>query len=268
MAIVMRESRDLVYLVDDEIRVPHAFTTRLGGVSEGVFASLNLGINRGDNRDAVTENYRRITRLLGTAAEDLVFSRQVHGDRVRVVTSVDQAVDIFRPTEHEADGSVTIERDLPLAAFYADCIPILLWDESTGAVGAVHAGWRSTVLDIVGRAVEKLLLLSDGNPQTIRAAIGPGIGPCCFEAGPEVPEAVTACLGDEARFCIQDVAPGKFVVDLKETNRRLLLRRGLLPAHISAAEHCTMCMPELFWSHRFHGEDRGSQAALILSPEG
>ena len=265
MAIVSRKSGNLLYLIDDAIPVPHAFTTRLGGVSEGTLSTLNLGVNRGDDPDAVLENYRRLTSLFGITTEELVLSRQVHGDVVRVVTEADRQGDLFRSTESEADGLVTGAKNLPLIVFTADCIPILLWDEKTGAVGAVHAGWRSTVLDIAGRAVDQLVSALGAAPQTIRAAIGPGIGLCCFETDPEVPEALTACLGDEAANCIRDAAPGKCMVDLKEANRLLLLRRGLLPERISVAEHCTMCMPQLFWSNRIHGTGRGSQAALILS---
>ncbi|MCL2569208.1 MAG: peptidoglycan editing factor PgeF [Oscillospiraceae bacterium] len=266
MAIITRQFGDLVYLVDEQIPVPHAFTTRLGGVSEGIYASLNLRQNLGDDPAAILENYNRITAALGTRNEDLVFSRQVHGDAVRAVGPADQFGDIFRAVAWEADGLVTAERDVALAVFTADCIPVLLWDASTGAVGAVHAGWRSTVLDIVGKAVGKLMEFG-ADPQTIRAAIGPGIGACCFETGSEVSAAVRAILGEEAEDSIRELEDGKAVVDLKEVNRRLLVRAGLLPAHITVAVECTMCLPDLFWSHRVTEGLRGAQAAMIVMRE-
>jgi len=271
MAIVTRRVAGLVYLADEQIPVPHGFTTRFGGVSTGVYDSLNLGQNLGDDPAAVLENYNRITAALGIRREDLVFSRQVHGDRVRVVGRADCHPPLQETTE-EADGLVTAERGVALAVFTADCIPVLLWAEGTDIVGAVHAGWRSTVLDIVGKSVGRMAALG-ADPGRIRAAIGPGIGPCCFETGPEVPEAVERVLGNVGATCGRPQAhavrpyksrpDGKYMVDLKEVNRRLLIRAGLRPERVTMAAACTMCRPELFWSHRVTNGVRGSQAAMI-----
>jgi len=264
MAIIKQQAGELVYFTDEQIPVPHAFTTRLGGVSTGVYESLNLSLTLGDDPEPLFENYKRITAVLGTRPENLVCTRQVHEDNVRTVGAADCLGDIFQPIDEAADGLVTAEREVALAMFSADCIPILLWDAGTGAVGAVHAGWRSTVLDIAGIAVQKLESLG-AKPQNIRAAIGPGIGPCCFETDPEVPEAVKALWGGEMPTCIRSLGGGKSAVDLKEVNRCLLLRAGLLPEHMTVSEYCTMCEPELFWSHRRSERVRGSQAAIILS---
>lgn len=264
MAIVSRRNGDLYYFIDDQIQVPHAFTTRLGGVSEGMYESLNLGVARGDDPVAVTENYDRILAELGTVKESLVFSRQVHENTVRVVKHCHRLPDLFGPVE-EADGLVTIAPDMALAVFTADCIPILLWDKGTGAVGAVHAGWRSTVQDIAGVAVEKLITLG-ADPAHIRAAIGPGIGSCCFETGPEVPQGVLDVLGEDGRDCIRSKEDGKYMVNIKEVNRRLLCRAGLLSEHISVAAQCTLCDPATFWSHRATGVNRGSLAGIIVKP--
>ncbi|MCL2589009.1 MAG: peptidoglycan editing factor PgeF, partial [Oscillospiraceae bacterium] len=242
MAIVTRKAGALVYLADEQIPVPHAFTTRLGGVSEGIYESLNLGARLGDDPAAVAENYDRIAAVLGISEPAIVLSRQVHGDCVRTVRRGDTR-------DTEADGLVTDDLGTALAVFTADCIPILLWDAGTGAVGAVHAGWRGTVQDIVGKAVGKLLAFG-ADPRTIRAAIGPGIGSCCFETDTDVPQAVRAVLGDEAADCIQDKPSGKAMVNLKEVNRRLLIRAGVPPEQITVAAECTMCAPDLFWSHR------------------
>jgi YfiH family protein len=220
----------------------------------------------GDDPAAVTENYTRITGILGTERERMVFSRQVHGDIVRIVGKADCFQDIASPFE-EGDALVTIEPDVTLAVFTADCIPILLWDAYTGAVSAIHAGWRSTVLDITGKAVEKLCALTS-DPKHVRAAIGPGIGKCCFETGAEVPEAVRKVLGsDDAEACITGKSAGKSMVDLKETNRRLLIRAGVSPDHIRVSGYCTMCNPDLFWSHRVTEGKRGVQAAIIRRGE-
>jgi len=265
MAIVSRKNGDLYYFIDDQIQVPHAFTTRFGGVSKGIYKSLNLAVSRGDDPVAVTENYDRILAELGTGKESLVFSRQVHENTVRVVDHRHRLPRLFASAE-KADGLVTATKGIALAVFTADCIPILLWDNITGAVGAVHAGWRSTVQDIVRVAVEKLTSLG-ADPAHIRAAIGPGIGPCCFETGPEVPQAVLDVLGKTSCNCFYPKSNLKYMVNIKEVNRRLLLRAGLLPKHISVAAQCTMCAPETFWSHRATGGKRGSLAAIIVSPE-
>jgi len=265
MAIIQQRSGDLVYLVDENIHVPHAFTTRQGGVSTGVYESLNLGMNRGDDPGAVAENFDRITAALGTTRGSLVFSKQVHGDTVRVVTGADRIGDLFDNDLPEADGLITAEGDLPLMVFTADCIPILLWDAGTGAVGAVHAGWRSTVLDIAGKAVGRMVRAYGTDPAQIRAAIGPGIGPCCFETGPEVPAAVRASGEEAFSTCITAGDDGRSFVDLQAVNRGLLLRAGVLGAHISTAAVCTMCEPETYWSHRATAGVRGSQGAIIVS---
>jgi len=266
MAIITRKSGDLVYLIDEQIPVPHAFTTRLGGVSQGIYESLNLGMALGDDPAAVAENYARITEILGTKREQMVFSRQVHGDIVRIVDQADYFKDISSLFA-EGDGLITTEPDVTLAVFTADCIPILLWDAHAGAVSAIHAGWRSTVLDITGKAVDKLCTLAASDPKYIRAAIGPGIGGCCFETGAEVPEAARKVLGHEAEACITGRDGDKSMVDLKELNRRLLIRAGLSPDHISVSDTCTMCNPHLFWSHRVTEGRRGVQAAIIRRGE-
>lgn len=264
MAISMHKSGDLLYLADDHIPVPHAFTTRLGGVSTGVFSSLNLGVNLGDKPDSVYKNFDVLTVALGTKKERLVFSRQVHGNRVRTVGEKDFLGNVLSPIAHEADALVTAQPNVPLLVFVADCIPILLWDSKTGAVGAVHAGWRSTVQDIVGHAIAKLCALRS-DPRNIRAAIGPGIGFCCFETGPDVAGAVCGLLGDSAKSCMGAGQAGKYKIDLKAVNRLLLIRSGVPADQINVATQCTMCMPDLFWSHRATGGVRGSQAAMICA---
>lgn len=266
MAIRTRKSGDLVYLIDENIPVPHAFTTRLGGVSEGSYHSLNPHPHVGDDPAAVSENVERILAVLGGDKAQVVFSRQIHTDHIRVVGASDCLTDIHHPLTQEADGLITIEPDVTLAVFTADCIPILLWDAYTGAVAALHAGWRSTVLDIAGKAVEKLCAMAS-YPKYIRASIGPGIGMCCFETDSDVPEAMFETLGADVVECIKDLGSGKSRVDLKEVNRRLLLGARLLPEHITVSDYCTMCNPDLFWSHRVTGDKRGAQAAIIRRGE-
>jgi len=252
-----------MYTTFDNIKTLHAFTTRHGGVSRGVYGALNLGVNRGDDPANVRENYRIIGDKLGIDISKLVFSKQVHEDCVRVVTAADSLGNIENPVPYEADGLVTSEKNLPLIIFTADCIPILLHDPKAGVIGAVHAGWRSTVLDIAGKAVGKMVTELGASPQDIRAAIGPGIGSCCFETGSEVPEAVNQLMGGDAQQFIEPHGR-KFKVDLKGINKKLLTRAGVCEENIEVSEECTHCLSEKYWSHRKTGGVRGSQASIIM----
>jgi YfiH family protein len=252
------------YLVADGIAVPHAFTTRLGGVSEGYLASLNLGMNRGDENEKVEKNYAILEETIGFAANKLVLANQVHGDDVRVVTAAD-----CRGLDHraypECDGLITNTPGVSLVVFTADCTPILLHDPVTGAVGAVHAGWRGTALDIAGKAVAKMVAEFGCLPQNIRAAIGPNIGPCCFQTDGDVPQAMVQAFGLEAEAYVR-AAGNKYYVNLKNMNALALRRAGV--ENIEISEECTMCNPAKYWSHRYTQGLRGSQGAVICCKGG
>lgn len=245
--------------------VRHAFTTRPGGFSEGIFSSLNLAVNRGDGRDSVSKNYRKLCGFLETEPSKPVFSSQVHEDGIRSVTTGDSIGDIFSEVRYKADGLITKEPGLPLIIFIADCIPILLMCPKTPAVGAVHAGWRGTALNIAGKAIRKMRDEFGCRPEDMLAAIGPGIGACCFETGTEVPEAILKLgLDDTEKFIINTDLTGKFRVDLKAVNRAALLKEGLRPENIAVSPECTMCQNDKFWSHRATKGQRGAQAAVIM----
>lgn len=260
MSVITNKPGKLDYLTAEGITVPHCFSTRYGGVSEGCLASLNLGIHRGDKPKNVLENYKILGKVLGFRLTDLVFTRQTHTDIVRKVTWENAGEGLFLPVEPECDALITDEPGLVLAAFTADCTPILLHDPVTGAVGAVHAGWRGTVADIAGKTVKAMCESYGCCPENIRAAIGPNIGICCFETDRDVPDAVLTVLGEEGKRFIRKTGV-KFHVDLKGVNRELLTRAGV--KHIDVSEECTACEPDRFWSHRVVGSARGSLAALI-----
>ena len=265
MSVITNKIGKLEYLTAEGIRVPHCFTTRFGGVSEGYLSSLNLGIHRGDKPENVVKNYEILGEALGFGVEDLVFTRQTHTNIVRVVDERNRGEGLFREVEPECDALVTNTPGVTLAAFTADCTPILLHDPVTGAVGAVHAGWRGTVADIAGNAVRAMAENFGAKPENIRAAIGPNIGVCCFETHADVPDAVREILGAEAeRFIVP--AGEKFRVDLKGVNGALLHRAGVRQIEVSC--DCTACQPERFWSHRRVGNDRGSLAAIIVCEGG
>lgn len=251
----------LVYMTAGNIDAVHAFTTRHGGVSGGIYASLNLSIDRGDNPDHVRRNYELLGAALGFDADRIVLSRQVHGDTVRHVTAADLQSP-FDPVP-EGDGLITLDRNVPLFIFTADCVPILLHDPVRGAVGAVHAGWRGTVSDIAGAAVRRMTDQLGCRPADIRAAIGPSISLCCYETGSDVADAVESLLGCSAgRFVLK--SGDRYRVDLKGVNGFLLTRAGLYEENIIVSDDCTSCLSRTYWSHRATGGRRGSQAAVIM----
>ena len=266
MPIVTVKQENLEYLVARGIGAPHAFTTRLGGVSTGHLSSLNLGLHRGQNADDpenVAKNQGIMANALGFDPKKLVLSHQVHSDITRRVTAAD-ALGIDHHLYPECDGLITNDPGTALLIFTADCTPILLHDPVTGAVGAVHAGWRGTAADIAGKAVRAMCEQLDCKAENICAAIGPNIGFCCFETDAEVPDAMVKAFGAEASKFIRPMGE-KFYVNLKEINALALTRAGVQNIEISA--ECTMCSHDRFWSHRYTRGLRGSQGAIIVCRE-
>lgn len=250
------------YMTAPVITARHAFTTRIGGVSEGHLASLNLGSNRGDVPERVFENYRLLGEAVGVDVRRMAFTKQVHGAVVRTVDEAD--VHTFgTDVPYEADGIVTNVQGLALICFTADCVPVLLHDAAAGVIAAVHCGWRSSVADILGNAVSAMTALG-AVPEHICAGIGPAISRCCFEVGTEVIEAAEAYLGGDIEGLYSAGMPGKHYLDLKGANARRLLQLGLRETNIAVSEECTVCSHEKYWSHRYTCGQRGSQGALIV----
>lgn len=263
MAICSHTHGQLEYLAAEGLCVPHCFTTRSGGVSTGHLASLNLGFHRGDAPGNVEENFRRVAGLLGVPLEQLVLTRQVHSDTVRPVGR-EAWGELWSPDRPECDALVTNVPGTALAVFTADCTPILLHDPVTGAVGAIHAGWRGTAASIAAKTVSAMSRLYGTDPADLRAAIGPNIGPCCFETDADVPQAMVEAYGPQAREQIR-AAGDKYYVNLKALNALSLSSAGVRRIEISG--ECTVCSSQRFWSHRATRGLRGSQGAMILCKE-
>ncbi|MBQ6431358.1 MAG: peptidoglycan editing factor PgeF [Oscillospiraceae bacterium] len=262
MGFYVNRKGALEYLTADALAgTAHCFSTRYGGVSKGHLASLNLGVHRGDQPENVLENYRILGQAVGFRPEDTVFTRQVHSDIIDRIGRNDCGRGLLTPVDHECDGLVTNEKNVVLTVFSADCTPVLLYDPVCGAIGAVHAGWRGTAAEIAGKAAQRMCAEFGSKPENIRAAIGPCIGPCCFETDADVPEAMLSAFGDAANAAIRPVGK-KYYVNLKELNAIALRRAGV--TQIDVASACTACEPERFWSHRRVGGQRGSLAAMIM----
>ncbi len=244
--------------------VRHGFSTRQGGVSPAPWDSLNLGANRGDDPANLRENFSRFCAAVGADPNALVKNQQVHSDIIRPVTRADVMASPETPGTVEADGLITDQPGVCLTIFSGDCIPVLLYDPVRHCIAAAHAGWRGTAAGIAARAAEAMVRDYGCRADNILAAIGPGIGPCCFETHGDVPDGLRAGLGGDAEAFIRPLdRPGKFSVDLKGANARWLERAGLLRPHIAICPACTACNLDEFWSHRVQGNARGSMAAMI-----
>ena len=264
MSVITKKQGQLEYLAAEGISVPHCFTTRYGGVSQGYLSSMNIGLHRGDDPRNVEENFRILADALGIVPEDFVLTKQIHSDIVVKVGRENRGKHMVEGASPECDALITNESGVALVVFTADCTPILLHDPVTGAVGAAHAGWKGTALGIAAKTVEAMVAEFGCDPANIRAAIGPNISACCFETDADVPNAMIAALGEEAKPFICPNGD-KYYVNLKEINALWLRRSGVREIEISDA--CTSCQSDRFWSHRVTRGQRGSQGAIIVCKE-
>ncbi|MCL6634462.1 MAG: peptidoglycan editing factor PgeF [Peptococcaceae bacterium] len=245
--------------------VVHGFTTRAGGVSEGPYAGLNTAFHVGDRPENVLANRALACRALGIDSRHLVAGVQVHGEGIAVVDGRDRGRGAL--SQHDAlpgtDALVTGTPAVPLASFYADCVPVFLLDPVRGVVALAHAGWKGTVLMIGKKTVEKMTEVFGTDPGHCLAGIGPSIGPSCYEVDGRVMGPLR-----ESFTCWEDLAgpvsPGKWRLDLWEANRRALLAAGLQEENIVVARLCTSCHNHLFFSYRAQGGTAGRMASLIM----
>lgn len=231
-----------------------AYTTRLGGFSQGPYASLNLGYVEGDDEEKVKRNRNLVGNALDFAPTKWKGSKQVHGCRIIHVDKDSQRL--------QADGLITDRRNLLLYVLLADCLGITVYDSITPSVGVAHAGWRGSIAGISGRLVEELSRGEKTAPENFWAALGPCINSCCYE----VDEPVLTPLFERWDFAEEVVIgfeSGHAHLDLKLLNYHILLKAGLDPAKISISEACTSCDSEEFFSYRRSGGDTGRLAAMI-----
>lgn len=263
MSFQRHEKNNLVWLTSsllDSPSIHHGFSTRKGGVSPAPRDSLNLD-ERGDSPVNVQENFRRLCGALEMDEKKVVLSKQVHKDDVRLVTKDDCGKGLWRPRDYDsADALICATPGIPLVVFSADCGVILLYDAHRGVIGAVHAGWRGTAANIVGKAAREMVRQFGCDPAHICAAIGPSIGSCCFETDADVPAALRNAMGQTAEPFMRRQS-SKWHIDLKGINRHWLEQEGVRT--IDTCADCTACRPDLYWSHRKMGLARGEQVAII-----
>lgn len=250
--------------------IRHAFSTRLGGVSTGIYSSMNLNDDRGDDPAAVMENFRLVAKALQTECGRMVLSDQTHTANVRIVTAEDAGKGLTRDQDYQdVDGMITNVPGLMLVTSHADCVPLFFVDPVHRAIGMTHSGWKGTWKRIGRVTVEKMHTEYGSNPENIIAVIGPSICRKCYEVGEELLDAFREEFSEEqCQAVFSPGKPGKYQLDLWEANRLILEEAGLMPEHITVSGLCTSCKSDLLWSHRKTKGQRGGLCAFLeLVPE-
>ena len=263
------ESRGVEYLTFPSLEktgiVSHLFSTRIGGASDGIYASMNLSYARGDRKEAVDENFRRIAEIMGRGIQDFVLSDQTHTTNVRKATEEDRGKGIVYQKDYcGVDGLITNEKHIVLATFYADCVPLFLVDKKHRAIGLSHSGWKGTA----GRMGEHTLLAMreayGTNPEDVEIGIGPSICKDCYEVGEDVAEAFAAGFPDKVRKEILFAkGGGKYHLDLWKANEYIFRMAGVPTEQISVTDICTCCNPNYLFSHRASQGKRGNLGAFL-----
>ncbi len=249
--------------LDETGLVKHGFSTRLGGVSTGHLASLNLGYSRGDAPENVTENHRRIAESIGFDYRRIVTSQQTHTTNIRVVTEEDAGKGILKERDYtDIDGLITNVLNLPLATYFADCVPLFFLDPVRKAIGLSHSGWRGTVGKIGAKTVRLMGENYGSQPENIIACIGPSICQGCYEVSEDVAEEFRKAF-ESTENMLFPKENGKYRLDLWEACRMGLLEAGLKAENIHVTDICTCCNKDLLFSHRATEGKRGNLAAFM-----
>lgn len=245
--------------------VTDGFSTRLGGVSEGCFSSLNLSFDRGDDRAAVAENFRRMGEALSVHCEDMVLSQQTHTTNIRIVTDEDRGKGITRERDYtDIDGLITNVPGICLVTTYADCVPLYFLDPVKKVIALSHSGWRGTVGKIGKKTVELMHDNFGSDPADILAAVGPSVCQDCYEVSADVidrfKEVFDRSVWDELFYGKPD---GKYQLDLWKANEKIFLEAGIRKEHIAVTNVCTHCNSGILYSHRAMGDKRGNLCAFL-----
>ena len=246
--------------------VRHLFSTRLGGVSEDIWSSMNLSYSRGDKKEAVDENYRRIADVLGCEVLDIVCSDQTHTTNVRMVDRKDCGKGILTAKDYtDVDGLITNVPGIVLATFYADCVPLFFIDIKNKAIGLSHSGWRGTVGRIGQRTIEAMANAYGTKAEDVIVAIGPSICQECYEVSGDVAEAFYEEFSKPGQGDSILYAKGndKYQLDLWKANQIVLEEAGVKTEHIQVTDLCTCCNPDYLFSHRASQGKRGNLGAFL-----
>ncbi len=254
-------------------RIRHAFSTRLGGVSTGIYSSMNLGYTRGDIKENVDENFRRMASVLQCEVSDFITGIQTHTVNVLRVGKEDAGKGVTRPVDYEdIDGLITNEPGIVLTTFYADCVPLFFVDPVNRAIGLSHSGWRGTVNRMGKVTIDAMRENFGTDPSHLICAIGPSICMNCYEVSENVADAFmkefSGCLLtagdtlDDHKF-LMSKGDDKYLLDLRAANRLIMLEAGVPADNIELPGICTCCNPGYLFSHRASKGQRGNMAGFL-----
>lgn len=244
--------------------VKHCFTTRMGGVSKGIFSSMNLSFTRGDEKEDVMENYKRLAEALGVSLENFVFTDQTHTTNVLQVTEKDAGKGILRERDYQdVDGLITNVRGLVLSTFFADCVPLYFVDPVHEAIGMSHSGWRGTVRRMGKATIEAMEQAFGTKTSDLICAIGPSICQDCYEVSEDVAEEFKSAFPGYEREILLEKGNGKYQLDLWKANEIVLEDAGVEKEHIAVTNLCTCCNPKLLFSHRASHGKRGNLGGFL-----
>lgn len=245
-------------------KVNHAFTTKIGGVSQGIFATMNMSFTVGDIESSVMQNYKNICAAANLTFQNLTLSYQTHTNNVRVITKEDIGKGIFKERDYtDVDGIITNLKNVPLVTQYADCTPLLFCDPVKEVIATSHAGWRGTVSEIGLTTVKKMTEVFGCDPKDIIAAVGPCICKDCYEVDTPVYNAFAQNGNFNLNKIFTKTYKDHYQLDLKEANKQVLLNAGIKEENIDICDLCTCCGNNWFHSHRYTNGKRGTLAAII-----
>lgn len=268
-AVRFENRRGVEYIefsIFDECRedVLAVFSTRKGGVSTGVYSSMNMGFETGDRKDNVLKNYEIFAGVVGIDYRKMVFSSQHHNSNIRLVTGSDAGKGILSERDYnDIDGLITNVPGIPLVTFHADCAPVYFYDFENRAIGLAHAGWRGTAAQIVVAMLDMMASAFGTAARGVKVVIGPAICGKCYEVGEDVMKRLSGMTIDIGDCIGYDEKSQKYYPDISFINKKLLIACGVLPENISISGVCTKENPDRFFSHRVHGKNRGIQAAIM-----
>ena len=252
-------------ILEGETWLTCGMSTRMGGVSEGDQASMNLGLTREENRENVVENFRRMCASLGVSMEKCVLSDQTHTDHIRLVTGADAGKGLLRPRDYsDVDGLMSDEPGLVMVTFFADCVPLILADPVHRAAASCHSGWKGTLQNIGGKAVAEMKKAFGTRPEDLLCVIGPSICQDCYEVDDALIGRFEEAYPDGASKGLWRAGrEGHAQLNLQKCCLENFIRAGVPETRIELPDLCTCCNPDFLFSHRASGGRRGNLAVFV-----
>lgn len=249
--------------LEERTEIRHIFSSRIGGVSTGRYASMNLSFSNGDTKENVLKNYKILCGIAGIDIGNLVLSQQTHTNNVKIVSAEDKGAGIFEEPFQNVDGLITNTPGIALVTQYADCTPLLFFDPKKKVIASSHSGWRGTVKEIGKVTVHKMRDNFGSNPKDIIVGIGPCISKCCYEVDTPVFKEFKKIDYLDLNKIFTDKGNGKFMLDTAEANRQILINAGIDEKNMDISDLCTNCHSDELHSHRATKGERGNMAAII-----